>query len=135
VKTQGAVENLLIHYRNGDGHGHQAECKAEVIKVLEWVLGPPVSAETAPERLKSIELYGWLGEDELGSGEVGLKQGLVPAGYIPLVAVSLMKMLPLAEQLDDQAAASGNRIYLCRFTFAEALMATKKGEPLPKPES
>lgn len=31
--------------------------------------------------------FAWVGEDELGSGEVGLKRGYVPAGLIPLVAI------------------------------------------------
>ena len=39
--------------------------------------------------VEDVELYAWVGEDEFGSGEIGLKQGLVPAGMIPLVADTL----------------------------------------------
>ena len=34
-----------------------------------------------------LTIYAWVGEDEYGSGRVGLKQGVVPAGIIPLVAM------------------------------------------------
>jgi hypothetical protein len=37
--------------------------------------------------LKDIELFVWLGEDEEGSGEIGLKQALVPARLIPMVSI------------------------------------------------
>ncbi|HEY1416699.1 MAG TPA: hypothetical protein VGF41_02305 [Myxococcaceae bacterium] len=32
-------------------------------------------------------IYAWVGLDEHGSGRVGIKQGAVPAGYIPLAAM------------------------------------------------
>lgn len=38
-----------------------------------------------PEPVRKMVLYAWVGEDELGSGEVGLKQALVPAGFIALI--------------------------------------------------
>ncbi len=41
----------------------------------------------------SIELFAWIGEDEFGSGEVGLKRGLVPAGDIPLVSIDPNKLM------------------------------------------
>jgi hypothetical protein len=72
------------------------------------------------ERLKEMELYAWVGEDELGSGEYGLKAAIVPAGYIPIVATSEAKvdqpyiqdqMRVIAEQFDKPR-------YLVRFTFA-----------------
>lgn len=78
--------------------------------------------------LKTIELFAWLGEDELGSGEIGLKQGLVPAGYIPLVAVNRAKMENQRELMERQSAVFGKRIRLCRFIFAEVLLETAAGE-------
>ena len=38
------------------------------------------------ERIETMVLYAWVGEDELGSGEMGIKQAIVPAGNVPLVA-------------------------------------------------
>lgn len=34
-----------------------------------------------------LAIYAWVGEDEYGSGKVGIKQGMVPAGIIPLAAM------------------------------------------------
>ncbi len=75
-------------------------------------------------RIKEMQLYAWVGEDELGSGEVGLKQGIVPAGCIALVACKLGKMTSadLVNQLQAQAQKYGKTIRLCRFTYAEELL-------------
>lgn len=77
-----------------------------------------------------LALLAFVGEDELGSGVVGLKQGLAPAGYIPLVAIEshadrLEKIKP---QMEAQARMYGKRIRLVRFIFAEVLYATEAGE-------
>lgn len=66
-----------------------------------------------------IELYAWVGEDELGSGKVGLKQGLVPAGMIPLVSTDQTKLdrAHLVEQMQAQANRYGKTIQLVRFVF------------------
>lgn len=87
----------------------------------------------AARRLASIELFAWLGEDdELGSGIVGLKQALVPAGYIPLVATTQAKVdrETITVQMEGQASAYGKKIYLCRFTLQEIVASTAEGEPL-----
>lgn len=86
----------------------------------------------SPERLKSIELFAWLGEDELGSGIVGLKQAIVPSGYTALVATSRIKIdrAIITPGLSLQAAEYGKKIYLCRFKFQEVLWTTEEGEPL-----
>jgi hypothetical protein len=85
-----------------------------------------------PDRLREIELFAWLGEDELGSGIVGIKQGLVPAGCIPLVATTegKMKRGDLLVQLNNASAQYGKRIYLCRFKFEAVVWETPEGEPL-----
>jgi hypothetical protein len=69
--------------------------------------------------VESVELFAWVGEDELGSGEIGLKQARVPAGMIPIVATKESKVRQghIREQLDAQGKAFGKRIYLCRFKF------------------
>lgn len=70
-----------------------------------------------------MELYAWMGEDELGSGEIGLKQALTQAGCIPLVATKKAKMYTnqLPQQLAAQSAACGKTIRLVRFTYAEVV--------------
>lgn len=71
--------------------------------------------ETRPEDLLTLvmdapaagalTLYAWVGEDELGSGAVGLKQAIVPAGVIPIVAVRRDKIdrAEIVAQLQSQA--------------------------------
>lgn len=66
---------------------------------------------------REMSLYAWVGEDELGSGEIGIKQGLVPAGFIPLVATSLEKMANLKPQMEEQAKKYGVNLVLARFDF------------------
>lgn len=76
-----------------------------------------------------IVLYAWVGEDEHGSGRVGLKQGVVPAGTIPLVAMSyhLDRMAKLKPQMEAQAAAYGKKIRLVKFVAAEIAAETEAG--------
>jgi hypothetical protein len=73
----------------------------------------------ADERVKKLELFAWVGEDELGSGEIGLKQALTPVGMIPLAAIHEHKMDQdyLVKAMKAQAKAYGKRIQLCRFVF------------------
>jgi hypothetical protein len=78
--------------------------------------------------LKEIELFAWLGEDELGSGEIGLKQGNVPAGLIPIVATDESKVRKVQPQMESQANYYGKKISLCRFVLAEVICTTKEGE-------
>jgi hypothetical protein len=80
------------------------------------------------KKLEDIELYAWLGEDEFGSGEIGLKRGRVPAGDIPMVAISREKLEKYWPGAEAQAATYGKRIYLVRFKVAEVLRGTKGGE-------
>jgi hypothetical protein len=70
-------------------------------------------------RVENMTLYAWVGEDELGSGEVGLKQALCPAGLIPMVACKTGKMDQeyIVQQMQRQATTCGKVIRLCRFEF------------------
>lgn len=76
-----------------------------------------------------LTIYAWVGEDELGSGRIGLKQGLVPAGMIPLVAMDyhLDRLAKLKPQMEAQAANSGMKIRLCKFVMVEVAAETKAG--------
>jgi hypothetical protein len=75
-------------------------------------------------------IYAWVGEDELGSGRVGIKQGVVPAGIIPLAAMEfdLFKLERLKVQMECQAAASGMKIRLVKFVATEIVTETEAGE-------
>ena len=80
-------------------------------------------------RLEEHSLYAWVGEDELGSGRIGLKQALVPAGYIPLVTMDydVHKIQRVKDQLNMQAKVCGKKIRLVRFAFAEVVDETAYG--------
>lgn len=80
------------------------------------------------KRVEEIELYAWLGLDEFGSGEIGLKRGLTPAGDIPMVAISREKLEKFWPQAEALAAMHGKRIYMVRFKVAEVVRGTKEGE-------
>ena len=71
--------------------------------------------------LEKVELYAWVGEDEFGSGTIGLKQAMVPAGLIPLVSVEQDKIGQqyIVDQLQRQANQYGQTIKLCRFVFED----------------
>lgn len=76
------------------------------------------------QELETIELFAWLGEDELGSGEIGLKQGSVPAGLIPMVSIHREKLEKHWSQAEAQAKHYGKRIYLVRFKVVEVVRST-----------
>lgn len=71
-----------------------------------------------------ITLFAWVGEDELGSGTVGLKRALVPAGDIPMVATARDKIdrAAIISQLQQQADRYGKTIRLIRCIEAETLI-------------
>jgi hypothetical protein len=84
--------------------------------------------------LKRLSIYAWIGEDDKGSGRIGLKQGLTPAGMIPLVAMDyhLDRLAKLLPQLEEHARESGKKIRLYKFTITEEIAAeTKNGEWKP----
>jgi hypothetical protein len=69
----------------------------------------------------SFEVWAWVGEDELGSGGFGLKQAVVPAGTVPLVAVRRNKLdrPDVRTQLQAQVDHWGKPIHLVRMVLAE----------------
>jgi len=69
--------------------------------------------------VREMVLFAWVGEDEMGSGEFGLKQGLTQLGLIPLVACKEGKIdqLTLIEQLKNQAKLFKKTIRLAKFKF------------------
>ena len=77
-----------------------------------------------PDKVKKVELYAWVGEDEFGSGQIGIKQALVPAGYIPLVSINGSRLSEddIKDQLQKQARKYGKTIRLCKFEFVEEIV-------------
>lgn len=75
-------------------------------------------------------IYAWIGEDELGSGVVGLKQALTPAGMIPLAAMGhhLDRLTKLKPVMELQATACGKKIRLCKFEMVEVTTETSAGK-------
>lgn len=78
-----------------------------------------------------MSLFAWVGLDENGSGRVGIKQGHVPAGNIPLAAMDYdrAKLEKLKAQLQVQADTYGVEIRLARFLFVEDVIVLK-----PRPQ-
>lgn len=76
-----------------------------------------------------MTIYAWVGEDEGGSGRVGIKQGWCPAGFIPLACMGhdLAKLARMKPQMEEQAKKSGMKIRLCRFDLADIAAETKAG--------
>lgn len=77
-----------------------------------------------PEKL---DLYAWIGEDEFKVGDIGLKQAVVPAGYIPMVSVSREKLEKYWQQAEGQSKEYGKKIYFARFELVEIITETKEG--------
>lgn len=80
----------------------------------------------------NIELCAWIGEDD-GSedtGRIGLKQAIVPAGLVPLVAMDYHKdkLQALRGQMEDLSSLTGKKRYLCRFVMVEIIEQTDAGE-------
>ena len=84
------------------------------------------------ERLKAHALYAWMGEDEKGSGLIGLKQTIMPAGYIPLVTMDYHRFKIEREAvrgaMEMQAEVYGKKIRLVKFVFAEVVAETEAGQ-------
>lgn len=88
-----------------------------------------MSDEVIPERLREVALYGWIGEDELGSGQIGLKAAQVPAGIIAIVATDFVKVsrLAICDAMEAQALQYGKKIFLCRWQLVEVMDSTASG--------
>lgn len=72
----------------------------------------------------------WVGEDELGSGKVGIKQGMAPAGYVPLAAIDYHRdrMDKMKPQLEAQAKLYGKKIRLVEYRFHRVVDETEAGK-------
>lgn len=77
------------------------------------------------ERIRKLELFAWVGEDELGSDKVGL----IPSGQIPLVATTREKAAQddIVEQMQAQSIQFAKVIRLVRFTYEEVVVTLNPG--------
>lgn len=95
------------------------------LAINRWDMG---EVQTHPD------LYAYVGEDELGSGRVGLKQADMPAGRIPLVVVAddlykIVRAHHLPAQLQMQANAYKKPIRLVRYVALETIAVINPREP------
>jgi hypothetical protein len=79
----------------------------------------PKMMDVELERITEVELYAWVGEDEHGSGVIGIKQAICPAGTIPIVSVSKEKAEQpyLLDQMHRMVNEYGKPRHLVKFVF------------------
>lgn len=84
-----------------------------------------------PDKCRSMnlpELFAYIGEDELGSGVVGLKQAVVAAGLCPMVCTAAhrykLEREGVRRQLEAQAKESGMPIRFVRYVPVEEVWIT-----------
>lgn len=75
------------------------------------------------------ELWAWVGEDELGSGEIGVKRAMVGGMYKALVTTrprggNISEYLP---DLEAAAACYGKKIRLVHYVPMEVVLETSNG--------
>ncbi len=78
---------------------------------------------------KDPDLLAWIGEDEHGSGKIGIKQAQVPAGIIPIVGIADHKTRltwpAVVQQFQRQADEFGKTIRLVRYEAVEELIVVR----------
>lgn len=73
--------------------------------------------------LRDVQVFAWMGEDELGSGEIGMKQVMLPGvGLTNLCSVEEHKLHKFTEGLQAQANRYGKTITLVRMQIVEELI-------------
>jgi hypothetical protein len=80
-----------------------------------------------------MKLYAWIGEDERGTGIIGLKQARVPAGYIPLVCIESdrhkLETPFIRLQLQLQADVYGKTIRFVAFELVDESLVVLEPRP------
>lgn len=75
-----------------------------------------------------MEMFAYIGMEEIAGRpqRVGIKQGMVPAGFIPLVVMDYDRAKLMREdvvkQLQAQANKFGQSIRLARFTYIDDVL-------------
>jgi hypothetical protein len=100
------------------------------IGLARWIRDKAHARPHLPDQLAEIDLYAWVGEDEHGSDEIGLKQAIVPAGCIPIVATSRDKVdrAGIRAQMQAMVNEYGKTRYLVRYTGLEVVAVLKPSE-------
>ena len=75
-------------------------------------------------------LYAWMGMDELGSGQVGIKQGIVPAGPFRWFPSTRPRSRNTSPNYRLKPCAMGRKLYLVRYTVEEVVLMTDEGTAL-----
>ncbi len=78
--------------------------------------------------LDGMELYAWIGDDELSSDGISIKRVLAPTGCIPLVALRREKAEAMKAKMEADARTYGKKVRLVRFTVAEIVAETEAGD-------
>ena len=73
-------------------------------------------------KLEDVILYAWVGEDEYGSGEIGIKKIITSKGYEALASTKKKSMLTFKEPMKMQSEHYGKKIRLCKFIFREVIV-------------
>lgn len=77
-----------------------------------------------------MDLFAWIGEDELGSGVVGIKARLMPTGLTALACIAehrdRLQDPAVVASLQAQVNRYGKRIRFARFSIVEDLMALER---------
>lgn len=96
-------------------------------QLIDAAIHAAIHKGTIDALLAPSAIYAWVGEDEFGSGEVGIKQGLVPAGFIPLVSTIQDKLRKhgLPELLMEQSKMYGKTIRLVKYVPVEVVIELK----------
>lgn len=88
------------------------------------VIREPHPGQRPPE---TFECYAWIGEDEFGSGVVGIKGAYVAAGYVPLVSIDRYKLETedIVEQMQAVVNSSGKPRLLVRLVMIEEVKSVR----------
>lgn len=78
--------------------------------------------------LDGMELYAWIGDDELAEHGLTIKRILAPTGCIPLVALRREKAEAMKAKMEAEARLYGRKVHLAKFVLSEIVDATEAGD-------
>ena len=77
----------------------------------------------------AVDLLAWIGEDEFGSGKIGIKQAYVAAGCVPIVAVlddkPKVARQAIVDQMQHMSDQYGKTIRLVRYEPVEEIIVVR----------
>ncbi len=78
--------------------------------------------------MDGMELYAWIGENELPEYGLSIKRILAPTGCIPLVALRREKAEAMKTKMEAEAKLFGRKVRLVKFVVAEIVAETEAGD-------